>query len=1096
MATLQNIEKIASLLVDNSVCRNTSAQAKARYILYGVQEDEANFPRFNVDLTIKAGQISFLCFEIACTYYEKQDKENASIFYAKGAELLEHCYFKEKNTEESSDFYILIASLAYYCANQYSKAYVLISRSSYNTPITQLLSFFLSRQIDKLEETIKTILIPVKEPSQDYVYQNIIARALSQIILFYREGDRHLFEEASKLLDYACKYALLSDEPSIWWLIRLLRIIIANIPLSSFWFQLHDEDFIADVNDPGLEEQQLYAKETVEKYIRTLAFRHKTPVYELFVSQRKALRNVLKDSGAVVSMPTSSGKTRIAEISILQALISDPSSKVLYIAPFRSLSFEMEESLFQVFNPIGFSVTHLYGGSQFTSIDRAELESSRILIATPEKAKAIMRTNENTVGAIRLVVMDEGHLLGTGEREIANEMFTEELRRIVKQNDGKFLVLSAVLPNAEDMALWLAKSRDNVVKSQWRPSTQRLGKIIYTTNRIDIEWLDKDYPCFNRGFVCEKKDKKELVALTALKLSSLGSVLLYCPQKRMVLSNADIMYSLLRNTPDIDWGNDVDWRCFELVCEETITGQHYLDLAKKGILCHCASLNNDMRKYTERLLRKGKAKFIYATNTLAQGVNLGVSTVIIMGVNQGNGNITNRDFWNMAGRAGRSFVDTEGKILYVVDCTGEKWQTDWRQRQANNYLCNLQLDEVQSGVCQLLKAIARIPEEVGMPMEDFLQLIAEDKLETVLPDVTRYLELIDDSLLSMDFAYRDNPTDEITWVENHFCDSIAIIQENDDELRKLYYQIIKARVKAVRSMTLDNDLPHSFASSGLPLKAVLFIEDKLDEIRTLAYTYLESDQRVENKETIINHLDRIILEIPSSRIKKYNAEELDVIRNPWIEGKELPSSVKNAEDIALYYYNYTASWVMNALANIFASQKEEELKNVFEELSLVVSNGLPSRWAVKVYQSGISSRLIASEFAERIVEPIEIRVTEVVDYLRTAVNESDVKDQLSDQAKKWATLIQKVYIGNRTKRIRFPRFQFSNQRYESLYKPLYCKSFEGSTYLCTEDYKIKISVKDTRNLRFSSIADIPGLTFVNDEGIWNLKSINPFIEVE
>lgn len=1100
MSTLQNIKIIAGQLINNSVYRNTSAQAKARYILYGVHEDEANFPRFNADLTSKAGQIAFLCFEIACTYFENQDTKNASVFYAKGAELLEHCYLKDKNTEEGFDYYVLVAALAYYCASQYSKAYVLISRCQYNNQFTQLLSYYLSKQIDKLEEIIKSILIAGNEPTQEYVYCNIMARTLSNVIQFYRGGDRSHLDEANYLLDKGCKYALLSDEPSKWWLLRLLKNVIVSIPLSSFWFRLKKDDFLSDTKNGDAKLQQFDADDIIEKYIRTLAFRRKAPIYELFVSQRIALQKVLKEQGAVVSMPTSSGKTRIAELTILQTLISDPAAKVLYIAPFRSLSYEMEESLFQVFDPIGFSVTHLYGGSQFTSIDRAELESSRVLIATPEKAKAILRANEEAVDSIKLVVMDEGHLLGTGEREIANEMFTEELRRIVIQKSGKFLVLSAVLPNAEDMAVWLAKSSENVVKSNWRPSTQRIGKIIFTPGRIDIEWLDKEFPCFNSGFVRGEEDKKVLIAKTALKLSSMGSVLLYCPQKKMVLSNADTMYSLLENSEDVDWGDDVDWKCFELVCGETQLGQHYLELAKKGILCHSSSLSNDIRKYTERLLRKGKARFIYATNTLAQGVNLGVSTVIIMGVNQGNGYITIRDFWNMAGRAGRSFVDTEGKILYVVDGSGKKGLVEWRQKQANDYLLNVQLDDAQSGVCKLLRAISRIPNAIGMDFDQFLQLIAEDKLESNLPNnykgVCKYLELIDDSLLALDFAYRDDPMDEIDWVEKHFCNSIALIQESDDDLRKKYYQVIKARVKAVRAMTLDNVIPRSFAASGLPLKAVLFIEGKLDEIRSFAYAYLESAQNVEDKETLISQLDRIILAIPSSRINKQDLQELDLIRDAWIEGRELPTIVKKAEDISLYYYDYTLSWVMNALANIFAIQNEDDLKNVFEELSLVVSNGLPSKWAVKIYQSGISSRLVSREFSEIVAEPYDMRVSEVVDFLKHNMNTPDVFTHLSDKAKKWATLIQDVYIGNRTNRIRFLRFYFSNQEYEALNEPLYCKSFDGCTYLCTVDYRVKINVKDTEKLRFSSIADIPGLSFVNEAGIWNLKNINPFIEIE
>jgi len=140
------------------------------------------------------------------------------------------------------------------------------------------------------------------------------------------------------------------------------------------------------------------------------------------------------EESSVVSMPTSSGKTRIAEIVILQSLLRDTSSKVLYIAPYRSLASEVEETLTNAFDPMGFKVTHLYGGAQITALDRNEMEIARVMIATPEKAKAILRINDEEMNSIKLVVMDEGHLLSPKTREIANEMFTEELRRIVKVN--------------------------------------------------------------------------------------------------------------------------------------------------------------------------------------------------------------------------------------------------------------------------------------------------------------------------------------------------------------------------------------------------------------------------------------------------------------------------------------------------------------------------------------------------------------------------------------------------------------------------------------------------------------------------------------
>ncbi|WP_134680102.1 DEAD/DEAH box helicase, partial [Escherichia coli] len=130
----------------------------------------------------------------------------------------------------------------------------------------------------------------------------------------------------------------------------------------------------------------------------------------------------------VVSLPTSAGKTRIAEIAILDCLTNNPDSKVLYLAPFKSLAFEVEDSLSKVFEPLGFEVSQLYGGTQFSKLDEMLINESNVIISTAEKAKAILRSNSEIKSEIQLIIIDEGHLLGPKERYILSEMLIEELR--------------------------------------------------------------------------------------------------------------------------------------------------------------------------------------------------------------------------------------------------------------------------------------------------------------------------------------------------------------------------------------------------------------------------------------------------------------------------------------------------------------------------------------------------------------------------------------------------------------------------------------------------------------------------------------------
>ena len=144
----------------------------------------------------------------------------------------------------------------------------------------------------------------------------------------------------------------------------------------------------------------------------------------------------MSPSGAVVCLPTSGGKTRIAELAILQCLIDFPDSVVLFLAPFRLLAFEIEDSLSKTFNALGFEVSNLYDGTQFSKIDEMIINESNIIIATPEKAKAIIRSNSEITSRIKLVIIDEGHLLGAEERYVTSEILIEELRYHLNLNDG------------------------------------------------------------------------------------------------------------------------------------------------------------------------------------------------------------------------------------------------------------------------------------------------------------------------------------------------------------------------------------------------------------------------------------------------------------------------------------------------------------------------------------------------------------------------------------------------------------------------------------------------------------------------------------
>lgn len=1105
MPSLQQIEKIASQLDSYATYKNLQAQANARYILYGVHEDESNFPLFDKRLTFRTENMAYICLEVACTFYKHGHYEKASIFFDRGATLLEYNYANSQADEQSRGFHLMVCALAYYCANQYSKSFVTISKWEYDGYYAKMIFHFLSRKYQLLENDIKAVLLDDMHEEQEVSpFDILLARAFSLVLNYFYFGDKQSLDYSSEVVKDAAELAILEEDAETWWLFRLLYIVFEGFGISSLWSNLHNHSlFTVDIEEwkdlwmwMGMPEDDWdnNAKDKLVQYIHSLTFR-KHPVTELFVSQRIALEKVLQNKSCVVSMPTSSGKTRIAEIVILQSLLRDSNSKVLYIAPFRSLAYEVEETLSNTFNPIGFYVTHLYGGAQITSIDKTEMENARVLIATPEKAKAILRVNDEMLQSIKLIVMDEGHLLAAKPREIANEMFTEELRRVVKVNNGRFLLLSAVLPNADDISRWLSGNNENVISNTWRPSSQRTGLMCYRGDRIDLEWKG-EVSCFNSGFVRPNGDKKHAIAEAAIKLSELGSVLIYITRPDWVLSHARAMYELLQDSPDIDWGeDDMDWKRFNLVCQECEEDHEYLLFAQKGILCHSAKLKFDVRRYMERLLRKGKAKYIYATNTLAQGVNLGVSTLIVTNVTLGYGEyLSTNDFWNMAGRTGRSFIDTEGKILFVCDCTRDEKKS---RKQAGRYMDIVATERATSGVYTYLHRLCEIQRTTGIDFELFLELITENQYVD-LPQFgnigwAEFFELMDDSLLTLDLAYRDREDDSVKWVDEHFRQSLAVIQEQDEELKKQYLGIIKARVRSVRKTMKGNTMPSAFASSGIPLKAALYLDEKVNELMGMVDEYVDSQCMIEDKVQFFYQFDQIAQNIPSERISVPAEELLNGIRQKWFAGVPMSNDeIKLAES----YYGNTVSWLMNALANRFRDEDDERFRNCFDEMSLMAAYGLPSKWAVQIYLCGISSRKVATELSSLVIEPEDItKLSVVARRLRSDSDKLLKKGICSDLTIAWLETLKWKPTNTVREIQKVDSFFFGKDSTEDIPDLLLCKSYDGKTYLCSADLRFYKNVDDTEGLAFSKVADIQGVYFIREGDYWHMKNVNPYVSI-
>ncbi len=432
---------------------------------------------------------------------------------------------------------------------------------------------------------------------------------------------------------------------------------------------------------------------------------------ELWESQRRAIAAGLLEapSGFSVRMPTSAGKTRIAELAIVNMLASEGGHKAIYVAPFRSLADEVEESLTPILSDLGLRVSSVLGGFEVDELEAQIIGSADLIVTTPEKLSLLTRIRPDLLQDVGLVILDEGHVIEDRDRGVGYELLLTKLRHHVLP-DSKVLFVSAVISseNAEDFAEWLCSDRQALIESEWRPARQLIG--IYNAQRDRISYpLEEpvagapapfvigaatphnyiDYtPKLRREKVVPfpNRTKGEIVAELAINFAKQGPVLVFATSRTDAESVARTIQrglQLRRQTADVEIPAPflrvqsrpplaaIDVASLWLGEESPTT-----ILLKEGIGVNHAGLPDAVRKAVETDCRGGLIPVIVATTTLAQGVNLPVKTVIIHSIDRfveddsdGPGSmeeISPRELWNIIGRAGRASRETEGHIVLAA----------------------------------------------------------------------------------------------------------------------------------------------------------------------------------------------------------------------------------------------------------------------------------------------------------------------------------------------------------------------------------------------------------------------------------------------
>ena len=308
--------------------------------------------------------------------------------------------------------------------------------------------------------------------SVDLALTDNFLKSLSAFILALERGERELLDESTDMLLMGLESAAELNMVPQWWCHRIAVYLINDLWDSSFHARL-PSSLDGFASPDWLQLREIFI---------ALLMRRSLAEIELWPSQLDAARKVTGSSeNMVVPLPTSAGKTRIAELCILRCVAEG--KRVVFVAPLRALSAQTETVLRRTFRPLGKTVSTLYGNIGAGGVDKNILRKRNIIVATPEKLDFALRNDPSLLDDVGLVIFDEGHMIGPGEREVRYEV---QIQRLLKRNDAdkrRIVCLSAVLPEGnelDDFVGWFTNDEPaGLVKESWRPTNIRYGEVIW-----------------------------------------------------------------------------------------------------------------------------------------------------------------------------------------------------------------------------------------------------------------------------------------------------------------------------------------------------------------------------------------------------------------------------------------------------------------------------------------------------------------------------------------------------------------------------------------------------------------------------------------
>ncbi len=928
----------------------------------------------------------------------------------------------------SHGFFRVIGAASYHLGSYSALAFSMISQGPKNrnlAPIEEALVSLIIRDLEGLGAQAKTW---IQDPNHDdeviahavisgiidpddvimLVVTTTVYRAFAFFEFALQTGTEVLVEEARKLLRKTLSLAKNANAVSLWWIVRIAFNLIDDLWSSS----LHR---ILPLEGPpdATNYQELRRLFIGELYGR------KTAEIELWPSQTQAVSRVVDiNDDLVVAMPTSAGKTRIAEIATMMALAC--CRRVLIITPLRALSAQTERSFRKTFSTLGFTVSALYGTSSMAGDDKDSLRTQHIVIATPEKLDFALRNDPTVINDVGLVVLDEGHLIGPSEREIRYENLVQRLLRRTDHVDRRIVCLSAILPEdaqLDDLTAWIRSDTDGTpIQSDWRPTRQRFGTLVWQSQSARLSFdLETDGP-FIQHFVSETsptgrrtkmfpKDNKELTLAAAWKFFKQGKrTLIFCTQRNTVKSYAETVVDLNQRKLLPGLLDDT-----HLVQRAVVIGQDWLGADHPAVLClqigvaiHHGRLPKPFLREVEALLAAGVVRVTVASPTLAQGLNLNAAIMLIPNLYRAGTLIPREELANVAGRAGRAYVDLEGLVIHVI--------YDRKSWRLNTWRCMVNSAKARSLVSGIFSVVTRVMQRLVktgiFEHADAMEYLANSQDAWFPPDepddtesIKSLIERLDVTVFGLIEALDADSADLPRLLDEALTGSLWArqIARIATRHKRKQLRILEARARLIWNKSTVAQRRSHFAM-GVGLESGLFIEAMAVELTTLldqadiAALQGNADALGDALIELGKRFLQIRPFIPDEELPEYWPHLL----RAWISGDDVEDiGLDNMLIVEEAFVNRLV-WAIEAL-RMRRQVNGDEPENLDGSAAACLETGLPQFTMAMLVRAGLPSRMAARTVITQI-KPIFTTWGDMIRWLRS----DEMRVRLAQQD--WPTL--------------------------------------------------------------------------------------------